>query len=98
MNRKATKKPIEIEYMTFDDITKLFTTSNGLYDLSREINGHKITMNGSYNGVPTLYLIKTLEGFHEMTKSDVLIIGIKGEIYPCKKDIFDLTYDYERDN
>jgi hypothetical protein len=95
MIKKATKKPIEIEYMTFDDVTELFTSPNGLYNLTKEINGHQITMNGALDGVPNLYIIRTLEGFHEMTDKDVLIIGIKGEIYPCKKDIFDLTYDYE---
>ncbi len=24
---------------------------------------------------------------------DVIIMGIKGELYPCKKDIFQATYD-----
>jgi hypothetical protein len=28
-----------------------------------------------------------------MTREDMLIIGVKGEIYPCKKDIFEATYD-----
>lgn len=26
-------------------------------------------------------------------KGDMIIKGIQGEIYPCKKDIFDATYD-----
>jgi hypothetical protein len=38
-------------------------------------------------------LIKTLEG--EMTASvgDWIIRGVKGEIYPCKPDIFEETYE-----
>jgi hypothetical protein len=28
-----------------------------------------------------------------MTRNEVLITGVKGEIYPCRKDIFDATYD-----
>lgn len=28
-----------------------------------------------------------------MTPDDMLITGIQGEIYPCKKDIFEATYD-----
>jgi len=28
-----------------------------------------------------------------MTPKDMLIIGVKGEIYPCKLDIFDMTYE-----
>jgi hypothetical protein len=37
--------------------------------------------------------IKTLEGVMKASKGDMIIKGIKGEIYPCKKDIFDATYD-----
>ncbi len=36
--------------------------------------------------------IKTLEGNHKCTKGDYIIKGIKGEFYPCKPDIFEMTY------
>ena len=36
--------------------------------------------------------INTLEGEMECRLKDWLIQGIKGEIYPCKPDIFDATY------
>jgi hypothetical protein len=39
------------------------------------------------------YIIPTLEGLYNFTPNDVLITGIKGEIYPCKKIIFEATYD-----
>ena len=35
----------------------------------------------------------TLEGVHIVTPGDYIIQGIKGEIYPCKPDIFELTYE-----
>ena len=35
----------------------------------------------------------TLEGVHEVSEGDFIIQGIKGEIYPCKPDIFEKTYD-----
>ena len=38
-------------------------------------------------------IIKTLEGEHVATIGDYIIKGIKGELYPCKPDIFKLTYD-----
>lgn len=38
-------------------------------------------------------VIKTLEGNHIANKGDYIIRGIKGEIYPCKPDIFELTYE-----
>lgn len=37
--------------------------------------------------------IKTLEGEHTVTKGDYIIRGVKGELYPCKPDIFEATYD-----
>ncbi len=37
--------------------------------------------------------IKTLEGGHIVCPGDWIIVGIKGEKYPCKPDIFEMTYD-----
>ena len=39
------------------------------------------------------YFCKTLEGIHKIALNDYIIRGIKGEIYPCKTDIFKMTYD-----
>ncbi len=38
-------------------------------------------------------IIKTLEGEHIADFGDYIIRGVKGEFYPCKPDIFTLTYD-----
>jgi hypothetical protein len=35
----------------------------------------------------------TLEGQHAITFGDFIIQGVKGEIYPCKPDIFESTYE-----
>jgi hypothetical protein len=37
--------------------------------------------------------IETLEGGHIVCPGDQIITGIKGELYPCKPDVFALTYD-----
>jgi hypothetical protein len=37
--------------------------------------------------------IKTLEGWHEVTPGDYIITGVVGETYPCKPDIFLMTYE-----
>lgn len=37
--------------------------------------------------------IKTLEGMMKANKGDYIIQGVNGEIYPCKPDIFEKTYD-----
>ena len=39
----------------------------------------------------------TLEGVGKIDFDDFIIQGIKGEIYPCKPDIFDLTYEEVKD-
>lgn len=37
--------------------------------------------------------ITTLEGTMKGNRGDWIICGIKGELYPCKSDIFDATYE-----
>lgn len=41
--------------------------------------------------------IHTLEGIMDVQDSDWIITGVKGEIYPCNSDIFDMTYDLVED-
>lgn len=36
--------------------------------------------------------ITTLEGDHKVNEGDWIIRGVKGEFYPCKPDIFEMTY------
>ncbi|TYS60498.1 hypothetical protein FZC76_21750 [Sutcliffiella horikoshii] len=37
--------------------------------------------------------LKTLEGEHIISEGDYIITGVKGERYPCKPDIFRMTYE-----
>jgi len=37
--------------------------------------------------------IPTLEGVMIATQNDWIIKGVKGELYPCKPDIFEATYE-----
>lgn len=37
--------------------------------------------------------INTLEGKHYISPGDYIITGVKGERYPCKPDIFKMTYE-----
>ena len=39
------------------------------------------------------FTIRTLEGDHHASRGDWIIRGVKGELYPCKPDIFALTYE-----
>ncbi|MCP9331909.1 hypothetical protein [Lentilactobacillus hilgardii] len=38
-------------------------------------------------------VIKTLEGNHIANRGDYIIQGVHGELYPCKPDIFEETYE-----
>lgn len=37
--------------------------------------------------------INTLEGVMHASPGDYIIKGVHGELYPCKPDIFEATYD-----
>ena len=37
--------------------------------------------------------IETLEGDMDVSSGDWIITGVKGERYPCKPDIFEMTYE-----
>jgi hypothetical protein len=44
-------------------------------------------------------IIHTLEGDMVADPGDWIITGVKGEVYPCKPDIFEATYEkVEADN
>jgi hypothetical protein len=87
------KKPVVIEAITFDELIeygKIFDTGGGVRGLpwSFEYKGYPITHEND-----DCYLIPTLEGTMRMERGDMLITGVKGEIYPCKSDIFEKTYE-----
>ena len=87
-----TKKPVTIEAITFEEMVE-----HGKQNADELVDG--MPWHFDYKGHPIThendecYLIPTLEGTHNMTPADMLITGVQGEIYPCKKDIFEQTYD-----
>ena len=38
-------------------------------------------------------IIETLDGKIKASLGDYIIKGVKGEVYPCKPDIFEMTYE-----
>lgn len=89
---KYRKKPVIVDAITFDElINHGLANSNSIINgmpWSFEYEGHPITHEND-----ECYLIPTLEGIHNMTPKDMLITGVSREIYPCKIDIFELTYE-----
>jgi hypothetical protein len=60
--------------------------------------GTLLSINGRYHpGEHTIHdawiSIDTLEGVMRASLGDWVIKGVNGEFYPCKPDIFALTYD-----
>jgi hypothetical protein len=41
--------------------------------------------------------VTTLEGVMRCDAGDMLIRGVKGELYPCKPDVFAATYEHAGD-
>ena len=39
------------------------------------------------------FSVETKEGMLSGSPGDYLMIGVKGEMYPCSKEIFEETYD-----
>ena len=86
------KKPVVIEAITFDDLV-----AHGLANGANIVGGMPWSFNYQGHSIShendDCYLIPTLEGTLKMSRQDMLITGVKGEIYPCKADIFAATYD-----
>lgn len=55
--------------------------------------GQQIHMEVGKSVIHTHGWVDTLEGGHIVCPKDWIITGVKGEHYPCKPDIFDMTYD-----
>ena len=61
-----------------------------------KMGDHPAVVEASLSGM-NVHLIETLEGDHLVTPCDWIITGVKGEHYPCKPDIFDMTYERVED-
>lgn len=76
---KFRKKPVVVDVFQFtvDEVPQWWKDRN---DIMIEVN-------------TCTALIPTLEGVMRASPLDYIIKGVKGEIYPCKPDIFEQTYE-----
>lgn len=82
---KFRKKPVEIEAVQWNglgfDLKELpLWFAKAFTERQIDRNEDKLT-------------IVTLEGIMTANPNDWIIKGVKGEIYPCKPDIFEVTYE-----
>lgn len=83
------KKPVIIEAFCYDG--DLMNSSGEYYVPDWAVKAFE---NGElfFKDAGELY-IKTLEGDMHAAVGDYVIQGVQGEIYPCKPDIFEQTYE-----
>lgn len=62
---------------------------------SRDFDGDPNIIFKRENGAIVEAIINTLEGAMSASNGDWIIRGAKGELYPCKPDIFAATYEAE---
>ncbi len=80
---KYRKKPVVIDAVQWkgDNIGEILLLSkDGSRDIGEEVFGDTLT-------------ISTLEGDMTANLNDWIIKGVSGECYPCKPDIFEITYE-----
>lgn len=76
---KFRKKPVVIEAFRFliDEVPQWWSDS---LNVKIDVLHHEA-------------VIETLEGTMRASLGDWIIKGVKGELYPCKPDIFEATYE-----
>lgn len=92
---KYQKKPVVIEAFQYDGDLK---GTDGKYYVPgwavEAYEGGIMHYGASKLDEPLCELfIDTLEGTHHVSVGDYVIQGIQGELYPCKPDIFEKTYE-----
>lgn len=55
--------------------------------------GEKRELGRIWRGTTSQLMVGTLEGFVLADPGDWIIQGVKGELYPCKPDVFGLIYE-----
>ena len=94
MIQKYRKKPVEIEAVQLQpDYRSIVECIEFVFNI-----GMDSSMIGEAETVRKVqeekgFLIPTMEGDMKATFGDYIIKGVKGEFYPCKPDIFELTYE-----
>jgi len=76
------KKPVIIEAIKITD-----KTFDGPHPNPEHLHGV------IYDPINKRVFIDTLEGTMQGNLGDYIIVGVKGELYPCKPDIFEFTYE-----
>ena len=97
---KYRKKPVVIEAMRFDTssysaMIEVARWCGGLICLGHEVKTPLGSEAKASDWTDVAYWldIPTLEGVMKASPGDYIIRGVQGELYPCKPNIFEDTYE-----
>ena len=79
------KKPVEIEAVQY--------TGDNEHEIMDFAGDHRVRCVPMSITLKPSITIDTLEGVMTASEGDFIIRGVKGELYPCKPDIFVATYE-----
>lgn len=92
---KYRKKPVVIEAFQYDGDLK--DRDGSWYVPAWAVEAYEKGVmyysSESCGAPPCELFIETLEGIHHVSIGDYVIQGVNGELYPCKPDIFEKTYE-----
>ena len=92
---KYRKKPVVIEAFQYDGDLK--DCDGNWYVPNWAVEAYEKGVmhyaSESCGAPPCELFIETLEGIHHVSIGDYVIQGVNGELYPCKPDIFEKTYE-----
>ena len=86
-----TKKPVAIRAAALN--LDVWYALRRLPNRVLKVSGHEVEACLDKDSEDKYFTIDTLEGKMKAKIGDMLIIGVRGEIYACDKEIFDQTYD-----
>jgi len=90
---KFRKKPVVIEAMLWDGEFETWMEICSWVASFQELTDWTGSTHVSWDPTTNELFIPTLEGTMTASKGDWIIRGVQNEIYPCKPDIFEQTYE-----
>lgn len=93
---KYRKKPVVIEAWRYPNYDFIWSPDSNAPDWILEaLKNNVIVKAKRMTSVGFVYwhFIQTLEGEMKITNGDYIIRGVQGELYPCKPDIFEASYE-----
>lgn len=93
---KYRKKPVEVEAWQWEGkwLDECKNVPQWIWD-ALENGDLEDYSTSEHNGM--IIEIETLEGTHIARPGDYIIKGVKGELYSCKPDNFEMTYEVVRE-